>query len=226
MITSSIHISLCLSQTSLANPYGQSSFCFGFQLFVIMVLIKWCLMLMPLANCFDWILLWKKKKRPWIYSTQRYCRSIYPVCFVVVAFDLDLLFATRCLADVFPGIDLSNFRSAGRDIHWAVCDNWCIQSLEVLRNRARVHYWTAFHSHGRFVSGDPLNPGGRICTPSWKTNSNRWTLGWKSGTFCPSPYPWRDLGDPETCCCDKWSEQRTFLRVPPLLHSLFGGWKV
>lgn len=117
-------------------------------------------------------------------------------------------------------------RTSSRDIHREVCDYWCIQSVTVLYNWARMHYWAAFDSHGRFLGGDPCYPWSWICRSPREKNSNWWTLGWKPSKVCPNPDAWRDLGNPQTCCRNKWFKQRIFPRIPPLLHSILGGWKV
>lgn len=125
------------------------------------------------------------------------------------------------ICNLFPYL-----RTSSRDIHWEVCDHWCIQSVAVLHNWAGMHYWAAFHSYGRFLGGDPFYPWSRVRGSPREENSNWWTLGWKSGKICPYSDPWRDLGDPQTGGRHKWSEQRIFPGIPPLLDSIFGGWKV
>lgn len=141
--------------------------------------------------------------------------------FYLLIYCFGLVILWECVCNFFPYL-----RPSCRDNYREICDSWCIQSLAVLHNWARMHYRAALHPHGRFISWDPLYPGIWICGSPGKANSNWWTLGRKSSKICPSSYTWRDHGDTETSRCNKWSEQRILLGVPPILHNIFGGWEV
>lgn len=94
------------------------------------------------------------------------------------------------------------FRAAGRNIHWEICHNWCVLFVALMHNWARVHYRAAFHPYGRFYGWDARYPWSWVCSSPREENSNWWALGRQSSKVCQDFDPWRNLGNPKTCCCN------------------------